>query len=53
MRKLKIKIRLRIILHGKPQLERLPLWIGMKVIERINAATLPGVSNTESGGIKE
>jgi len=52
MRKLKIKIKLRIVLHGKPQLERLPLWIGIKLIERMDSAALPGAKNTEFEGIK-
>ena len=37
MRKLKIKIRLRIVFYGKPQLERLPLWIGIRMIERMDS----------------
>ena len=53
MRKLKIKIRLRIVLHGKPQLERLPLWIGMRMIERMDSVALPATSNTEFGDTKE
>ena len=53
MRKLKIKIRLRIVFHGKPQLERLPLWIGMRMIERMDSAALPGTSNTEFADTKE
>ena len=53
MRKLKIKIRLRIVFHGKPQLERLPLWIGMRMIERMDSAALFGTSNAEFRDAKD